>query len=356
MKTRESHRHHHCSIHCIMPPHMLESIKVRGNDKQRKKALSLEKLGQECRDERMSMAPIGGFEVAEVFGVAAVLNPNRKVYDGQRKATLPGALARSEGDGPTGDREVDEAFDGSGDTYKLYADIYGRNSLDGRGMQLKSTVHHRRNYDNAFWNGTQMAYGDGDIFEPLTRSLSVIGHELSHGVVQFSGGLVYRDQSGALNEHFADVFGCLTEQYKQNQDVSKADWLIGAEIIGAGINGDALRSMKAPGMAYNDTLLGKDPQPFHMDEYVNTSFDNGGVHINSGIPNHAFYLYAMLLGGRSWEKAGHVWYDALQNINNPHASFTDWADETLNQAMTRFGTGTKELLFLRRAWKLVGVY
>ncbi|MGI9546574.1 MAG: M4 family metallopeptidase, partial [Flavobacteriaceae bacterium] len=308
---------------------MLESIKTRGNEKQRKNAINLEKLGKEFRQERIDAEPVGGFRVAAEMAAGIAPSPDRKIYDGQKRATLPGDLVRSEGESATGDQEVDEAYDGSGDTYKLYADIYGRDSLDGNGMTLKSTVHHRRDYDNAFWNGSQMAYGDGDIFEPLTRSLTVIGHELSHGVVQFSGGLVYRDQSGALNEHFADVFGCLTEQYKKDLEASKADWLLGAEIIGPGINGDALRSMKAPGTAYDDTLLGKDPQPFHMDNYVNTSFDNGGVHINSGIPNHAFYLYAMMLGGKAWEKAGHVWYDALQSINNPHATFVNWADETL---------------------------
>lgn len=190
-------------------------------------------------------------------------------------------------------------------------------------MTLISTVHHRKKYDNAFWNGQQMAYGDGDLFEPLTRSLSVIGHELSHGVVQFSGGLVYQDQSGALNEHFADVFGCLTEQFKKNQSAAEASWLVGAEIIGQNIQGDALRSMKEPGLAYDDHLLGKDPQPYHMSNFVITSRDNGGVHINSGIPNHAFYLLSMMLGGNAWDKAGHIWYDALQHIANPHATFVD---------------------------------
>lgn len=360
MHCNLNHRQHRCSIHCIMPPHMLESIKMRGNDKQRKEAESLLKIGYEVRNKRSEMHPVGGFQVAETIlpmsTATTAITPNREVYDGEKKVALPGKLARSEGDSSTGDREVDEAYDGSGDTFKLYAEVYGRNSLDGKGMPLISTVHHKRNYDNAFWNGAQMAYGDGNIFEPLTRSLSVIGHELSHGVVQFSGGLIYRDQSGALNEHISDVFGCLTVQYKYNQSVYEADWLVGAEIIGSGVNGEALRSMREPGMAYNDALLGRDPQPYHMSGFVNTSRDNGGVHINSGIPNHAFYLYAIMLGGNAWEKAGQIWYDALQSINTPHATFVDWADETLNQAFTRFGNGTKEFLLLRRAWKLVGVY
>jgi len=355
MKKMHVHNHH-CSIQCILPPHMLESIKTRGNAEQRKMAMELEQEGLQFRDQRVAAAPAGGFLVAAVHALGTTAGPNREVYDGKSGSSLPGALLRSEGDAPSGDREADEAYDGAGDTYKLYADVFGRDSLDGNGLTLVSTVHHRRQYDNAFWNGSQMAYGDGNLFKPLTRSLSVIGHELSHGVVQFSGGLVYQDQPGALNEHFADVFGCLTEQYKKGQDASDADWLIGAEIIGPDIQGDALRSMKAPGTAYDDPLLGKDPQPFHMDSYVSSSSDNGGVHRNSGIPNHAFYLLAMMLGGKAWEKAGHIWYDAIQSINNPHAQFTDWADETVSGASQRFGAGSVEMLLTRRAWKLVGVY
>ncbi len=321
------HVHHascHCSIHCIMPPHMLEAIQVNGSDKQRKKAVDLLKDSDDFHQLRKSAMPTGGFKAAKVFSFGSIKGPQREVYDGQKTNTLPGnALVRTENSQPTADQEVEEAFEGSGDTFKLYADVYGRDSLDGNGMTLISTVHHRKKYDNAFWNGQQMAYGDGDLFEPLTRSLSVIGHELSHGVVQFSGGLVYQDQSGALNEHFADVFGCLTEQFKKNQSAAEASWLVGAEIIGQNIQGDALRSMKEPGLAYDDHLLGKDPQPYHMSNFVITSRDNGGVHINSGIPNHAFYLLSMMLGGNAWDKAGHIWYDALQHIANPHATFVD---------------------------------
>jgi Zn-dependent metalloprotease len=202
-----------------------------------------------------------------------------------------------------------------------------------------------------------MVYGDGDgrIFLALTRSLSVIGHELSHGVVQYSGGLVYQDQAGALNESFADVFGVLTVQHQAKQEAADASWLVGDGILGPKIEGEALRSLKAPGTAYRDRLLGEDPQPFHMSDYVNTSSDNGGVHINSGIPNHAFYLLARFLGGFAWEKAGHIWYDTLQGIDNPHATFTQWADQTVEAARKRFGAGSLEELFTRRAWKLVGI-
>jgi len=344
------------SMQCILPPYMLDAIKLRGTEKQREMAFTLEKQAEKYREERQEETPPMSHEAAPVITRGTEPKPDREVYDGQKKASLPGKLVRAEGDDPTDDETVNEAYDGSGDVFKLYLDVYRRNSLDGEGMKLVSTVHHRRAYNNAFWNGEQMAYGDGDgqIFQKFT-ALSVIGHELSHGVVQFSGGLVYRDQSGALNESFADVFGALVEQNKKCQSAAEATWLMGEGILGPEINGVALRSLKAPGTAYEDELLGKDPQPFHMDNFVVTSSDNGGVHINSGIPNQAFYLLSQYLGGNAWEKAGHIWYDTMQSINNPLATFVDWADKTVEMARERFGTGSLEVLYTRRAWKLVGI-
>lgn len=350
----DSCRHH---LECILPPHMLDAIKMRGDAQQKQMAVEIEAEAARFRDERQAAAPPTSYLAAPLVVPGTPPQLQREVYDCQGGSILPGNLRRKEGDPPTNDPQVDEAYDGAGDTYQFYFTEYKRNSLDGQGMPLISSAHYRRNYNNAFWNGTQMAYGDGDgvIFKPLTGDLAVIAHELSHGVVQFSGGLIYRDQPGALNEHFADVFGVLTKQYKLGQDASQADWLLGGGLLGPTIQGVALRSMAAPGTAYNDAILGKDPQPYHMDDYVQTQSDNGGVHINSGIPNHAFYLLAIMLGGQAWTKAGHIWYNALQNLNNPHARFLDWADETIDQARTLFGAGSREALLTRRAWKLVGV-
>ncbi|NKB61731.1 MAG: peptidase M4 family protein [Gammaproteobacteria bacterium] len=293
----------------------------------------------------------------QLLGLSKKPGVYREVYDGQKKARLPGKLVRKEGDPPVCDDDsVNIAYDGAGDIYDLFLDEYRRNSLDGKGMKLISTVHHRNKYNNAFWDGRQMAYGDGDgeVFTTMTE-LSVIGHELSHGVVQFSGGLIYRNQSSALNESFADVFGALTLQRKYRQSACEASWLIGEGIFGPSITGDSLRSLKAPGEAYDDELLGKDPQPYHMDLYLDILADNGGVHINSGIPNHAFYLLSQYLGGNAWEKAGHIWYDTLQSINNPNATFNQWADKTVEMARERFGSGSREAIYTRRAWLLVGI-
>ncbi|MAC78299.1 MAG: peptidase M4 family protein [Rhodobacteraceae bacterium] len=358
---------HHNPINCIIPPYMIDVMLLRGDSDVRKMAEGLIKLGNDIREERAAKAGSGvvpreggggGTFVSRAMavGAAGAHTCTREVYDGQGKASLPGALVRSEGQPPTGDGEVDRAYDGAGEVFDLYSKEFNRNSVDGFGMTMVQTVHHRRGYNNAFWDGTQMAYGDGDgqIFQTFTE-LSVIGHEISHGVVQHSGGLIYQSQSGALNESYADVFGTMTQQRALGQSVYEADWLVGKGILGPNINGVALRSMKAPGTAYSDALLGQDPQPYHMDFYVNTTSDNGGVHINSGIPNHAFYLYCMYMGGNSWEKPGQIWYRALQNINNPHATFGDWAAETLDAAIGLHGAGSYEMIMLRRAWSLVGI-
>ncbi len=356
----------HNPINCIVPPHMLDVLMLRGDKSVRKMAESLIKIGESVREERAahtgagvvaSKAGSGTFvSTALAKGAAKSHTCDRKVYDGGRRASLPGTLVRGEGDPATGDDEVDRAYDGAGAVFDLYSKEFGRDSIDGFGMSILQTVHHRRDYNNAFWNGVQMAYGDGDgnIFQTFTE-LSVIAHEISHGVVQHSGGLIYQGQSGALNESYADVFGAITQQRDASQSVYEADWLVGKGILGPTINGVALRSMKAPGTAYSDAQLGQDPQPYHMDFYVNTTSDNGGVHINSGIPNHAFFLYCMYIGGNSWEIPGQIWYRALQENNNPHATFGDWAAKTLDVSIALHGAGSYEMIMLRRAWNLVGI-
>jgi len=344
-------------IQCIVPPYILDAIKLRGNAQQRAMAVRMESDCRAFRARREQAAPPDSFLPAARISAGESRGPKREVYDAGNGSSLPGTSRRKEGDEPAGDAQVDEAYEGAGDTHRLYLEQYERDSLDGKGLALVSAVHYGRDYNNAFWNGDQMVYGDGDgtIFTPLTGSLSVIGHELSHGVVQYSGGLVYQDEPGALNESFADVFGVLTVQYRNDETVDAAKWLVGDGIFGPDIRGEALRSLKAPGNAYDDDILGTDPQPYHMDLYVNTSSDNGGVHINSGIPNHAFYLLASYLGGKAWEKAGRIWYDTMQAVNNPHATFANWADKSVEMARERYGSGSLEAVFTRRAWKLVGI-
>jgi len=347
------------TILCIVPPHMLREIEQRGTDRQKEWARRTLAASDDVRRERVERVAS-----PQLVSRVAATGKERVVYDAGEGTALPGAEVRREGEGATGDPAVDEAFEGSGHTYDLFLDIYARSSIDGAGMRLDSTVHYRQGFDNAFWNGQQMVYGDGDedlppnerLFNRFTASLDVIGHELTHGVVQFTAGLVYQDQSGALNESFADVFGSLVKQRHLNQTADQADWLIGAELLSSNVQGTALRSLKAPGTAYDDPALGRDPQPAHMDHYVDTTADHGGVHINSGIPNHAFYLVATAIGGSAWEKAGRIWYGALTDPSlGALATFQEMADLTHGVAGHLYGPGSAEQQAVASGWQGVGI-
>jgi Zn-dependent metalloprotease len=283
--------------------------------------------------------------------------PNRTISDAANSETLPGMEVRTEGEEPTGDPAADEAYDGLGATFALYSEVYARNSINGAGLPLDATVHYGVDYDNAFWDGERMVFGDGDgeIFRRFTLSLSVIGHELAHGVTQYTADLEYSGQSGALNESVSDVFGALVEQYTFEQSTADATWLIGEGLFTDEVEGEALRSMKAPGTAYDDDVLGKDPQPGHIDDYIETDDDNGGVHLNSGIPNRAFYLVAEALGGNAWERAGQIWYDTITGELSPTSTFVQFATATVAAAEARYGEASAEADAVRAGWTGVGV-
>jgi Zn-dependent metalloprotease len=284
--------------------------------------------------------------------------PDRTVFDAQRREVLPGVRVRGEDDPPTNDLAVDQAFDGLGATFEFFWDAFGRTGIDDAGGHLLATVHYGQDYDNAFWNGEQMVFGDGDgeIFTGFTGSVTIIAHELAHGVTEASGGLEYQNQSGALNESISDVFGALTEQHQAGQTADEASWLIGAGIFTAAVDGRALRSMIEPGTAYDDDVLGRDPQPAHMRDFVVTDGDNGGVHINSGIPNRAFAVAALELGGPAWERAGLIWYRTLTSGTlSRRTGFTRFAAATLAAAESEYGEDSEEVAAVRAGWADVGV-
>ena len=345
-------------IECIIPPHMNKNIAEKGSPEQREKARNALTSSAQIRAERAIIT-----EMIDLAGPVAVEGKFRNVFTANNGSNLPGTLARTEGDPPTGDAAVDEAYDGSGATFDLFMEAYARNSIDGNGMRLDSTVHYKVGYDNAFWNGRQMVYGDGDedlpvsdrLFNRFTIALDIIAHELTHGVTQFEAGLVYRDQPGALNESFSDVFGSLVKQRLRNQPANQADWIIGEGLFTPNVNGVGIRSMKAPGTAYNDPVLGQDPQPAHMSDYKNVDYDNGGVHINSGIPNHAFYATAMELGGFAWEKAGYIWYVTLRDRLSSTSVFAEAAQQTYQVAASLYGSGSLEQQAVRAGWSAVGI-
>jgi len=338
---------HHSSLCCILPEDILR--RLAEHDQYRQRALHTLAVTERLRGRR---------EILSQFAMALGTGEKRRtIYDAHNQTNLPGTLVRAEGAAPINDDAANEAYDFSGDTYDFYEKAFKRNSIDNQGMRLDSTVHYDQNYDNAFWDGRQMVYGDGDqtIFDRFTKCLDVVGHELTHGVTAATAGLLYQNQSGALNESMSDVFGSLVRQMKENQTADQADWLIGKGLFLPTINGEALRSMKAPGTAYDDPTIGKDPQPADMAHYVNTRSDQGGVHTNSGIPNHAFYLVATQLGGFAWEKAGKIWYVTLTERLQPTSDFQAAADATFAVAGELFGQGSAEQQAVQNGWDGVGI-
>lgn len=294
----------------------------------------------------------------------------RKIYDSKKTNKLRKTLLYKEGQDlaplktNVGAMQIIDFF---GKTYTFYKEVFNRESVDDSNLVLIGNLHYDDipgppGMDNAFWDGDEMAFGDGDgeIFGSFTKNIDVIGHELTHGVVQHTANLEYEFQSGALNESMADVFGSMIKQYFYpggQQTAEQADWLIGEGIFLPAIkNAKALRSMKAPGTAYDNPKIGKDRQPADMDGFMklpNTDAgDWGGVHTNSGIPNRAFYLASTYLGGFSWEKAGKVWYAALcdeklQGVDTTKA-FTVFADLTVGYAGSLFDEDTQAKV--KKAW------
>lgn len=340
-------------VNCITPPHLLKKL-LESRDKDiREAALSTLLTTARLRGERAVRAT-AGFLATPAAG-------RRTIYDCRNSVNLASSVvARTENGTSSTDDSVNRAFDGLGETRDFYLKVFGRNSMDGHGMRFDGFVHRGIRYNNAFWDGQEMVFGDGDglVFTDFTKSLDVIAHELTHGVTEFTANLEYHKEPGALNESMSDVFGSLVKQWSINQTADDADWLIGAEICTPGIKADALRSMKAPGTAYDNDLLGKDPQPDHMDRFVplpdDEDNDFGGVHINSGIPNKAFYLMAVAIGGYAWEAPGHIWYESLL-ASNQSTKFQEFADTTYGKAGQLYGIGSDEQKAVAEAWREVGI-
>ena len=339
----------------IVPPHLFDRIARTGTPEEREAALNTLAIDHSIRTVRVQNAALAATMVRRpIPGPGGHGQPERTIFDAEHHSNRHATrVLRTEGQPPCHDRPANEAYDGLGDTYRFYWEVLSRDSIDGAGLPLLGEVHFGRAYDNAFWDGHRMMFGDGDgrLFTGFTSALEVIGHELTHGVTGNTINLLYTSQSGALNESISDVFGCLVKQYKLGQTADAASWLIGEGIMGGAMQGQALRSMKAPGTAYDG-----DSQPDHMSRYVNTSEDNGGVHTNSGIPNRAFYLVATALGGHAWERAGRIWYQVLTARMVPQdAPFAAFAQATVAAACGLYGAGSTEARAVADAWREVGV-
>lgn len=342
----------HQPVCCSVPTHLLERLAQAIDPGVSRRALDALGFSRRARLLRA--------ELAARPALPAVPSPNggryREVYDARHGSprALPGRLVRSERGRPVRDRSVNAAYLNAGYTYAFYRSVFGRKSLDGRGMVLRSSVHLSRKLNNAFWDGSQMVYGDGDgeIFVNLARPLEVVAHELTHGVIAHTSGLVYRGEAGALNESFADVMGSLVKQWRHGQPARRADWLIGRQMMGPAVRARALRTLTGGKAFENDPLLGTDPQPKRYRDRIRIPDPDIAAHLNSGIPNHAFYLVATRLGGYAWTRAGAIWYEAMTTLPS-RSNFKAAAARTTAIAKRRFGSRVAAVV--KRAWEEVGV-
>lgn len=317
-----------------------------------RKAFSASKrLDAALRGMRRNLVTISRETIAPVTLAAAKKSlPGNRIYDCGHAQVLPGKLvARPQS---SADVTARKAYTTTEQVARFYRDVFGRDSLDGAGMDLISSVHYGTNYNNAFWNGMQMTYGDGDgqIFVDFTQGNDVICHELAHGMTQYTLGLTYANEPGGLNESMSDVFGTMFRQWVAEQDVTKADWLIGKEIMGPAAHArgyTCLRSLSQP-----DAKHVLAPQPYHYSKYK----PGMNPHEASGIPNFAFYRAATAIGGKSWEKAGQIWYRVLSGSGSqPNMKMKTFADRTRAEAAVLFPGSPAAASAVDAAWKLVGL-
>jgi Zn-dependent metalloprotease len=338
-------RHYYEAVCCFVPDYVFEQVITDGTREEKEKAIHMLKISERLRSQRHFITAIE----PKRFGVAGHAGKRRIVYDMHNIGDdnlLPGDPVRYEDSKDTGNSDVDKCFNHTGSVYDFYNQIFSRNSIDGEGMVLYSSVHFDEDLDNAFWNGRQMTYGDGGGGSMKAGSLTdliVVAHELTHGVTQYEANLAYSGQPGGLNESMSDVFAIMCDQWVNKETVNDSHWLIGKDIM---VRGDALRSMKNPGTAHPG-----DRQVSHVRDYR----EGMGPHQSSGIPNKAFYTASMKVGGNSYESIGMIWYIALKDRLSRYSQFQDAANHTYSIAGEFFGEGSKEQEAVASGWSEVGV-
>lgn len=299
----------------IIPPHILEELAKRGSLSCKKTLNDTHRILQE-RNTTLNNLLIQDDKI----GVG-----DRYVYDSLNQYSQRVKLLRKEADDAIDDEIANGVYEKSGFVRDYFKNTLDLNSMNDKGMDIISNIRYGKDYNNAFWDGDEMTYGEGDAiqFKDFTSAIDVIAHELMHGVTQFLANLEYRSQPGALNEHFSDVFGIIVKQKFYKESCETVNWLIGDELVTEKFPGKAIRSIKEPGTA-NDF----DIQPAHMDDYFTGSADNQGVHINSGIPNKAFYLTAIEIG---IDDCALIWFETLKVLWRT-ANFNDFLDNILSMS------------------------
>lgn len=274
---------------------------------------------------------------------------HRLTYDCQNKTDLPGVLVLEDDGRAIQDRIAQKAHDGAHLVYDFYMQFFGRDSLDNKGLTLVSSVHYDKNYNNAYFDGSQIIFGDGDnkFFISLVNGIDVTAHEWQHCVTQYTANLVYYHQPGALNESISDCFGIGLKQWvNRENDPATANWLIGDSIVAKSFPGKALRSFK------NEKAYSSDTQPKHMRGYVWTFDDNGGVHTNSGIVNYSYYNLCLLMNEPAFGKPLQILYNTLLNIGK-FTGFKGFAKEMAKQAEKLYGKTAAEQV--KKAYAIAGI-
>lgn len=286
-------------------------------------------------------------------------------YSANNGTSLPGTLRCTGTQTCGGDVAVQAAHDNASATYDYYNVKFGRDSLNNAGLTLTSTAHYSSNYNNAFWNSSQMVYGDGDgsTFIALSRSLDVVAHELTHGVTEYTSGLVYNREPGALNEALSDIFGAATEAWVDG-GVSADTWKLGEDIYTPGVSGDALRFMDNPTAdGYSADYY---PERLYPSCSPNQNNDYCGVHGNSGIANLAFKLLVtggthprnkttVNVPGIGMSKAEQIFYRAQVNYLTSSTTFEGARNATAQAATDLYGSSSAEVNAVHQAWCAVGV-
>ena len=307
-------------------------------------------LSQRLRDIRVQTKKLAGF-VLEHHNLGQLTeNPEVTVFDCKRTQSLPGLQIKNPVESK--DETVKRTYTETDYMATFLREMFKRNSIDDAGMTLMSSVHYGRKYNNAMWNGLQMIYGDGDgsLFVDFTTGTDVIGHELAHGITQYTLQLDYDDEPGGLNESLSDCFGSMFRQWRLKQDSVNADWLIGKEVVGPVTRErgyTCLRDMSDPG---GEHCLS--PQPAHYKDLK----PGQDPHYTSGPPNLAFCTASRQMGGNSWETIGKIWYHVMTTAGLvPRLGMKDFAEKTRQAAIDLFGKDSPALAAVDAGWKKVGL-
>ena len=349
--------------YCAIPPYQATQLLKTITDPELQKVFrKMKRNATKYRKARKDTEPSSAFKPLPRVARGMKNNKKREVYEYATQSLLQ----KENGAYPTGDEEVDRAYNFAGIVYDFFFQEFRRDSITGAGDPIISTVRWE-DCNAAFYPEStlhrkgelRLGKGDGEIYRSFAQDLSMYGHEYMHGVIHYSGGIDTGGQAGSLHESIADVFGSLVMQYYLRQEAHQASWLMGENLLIPHQTEKpiGIRSLKSPGSAYrNHPFLGDDPQPWHMEEYDRRRA-RADAHYNCGIPNHAFYLLAIQLGGYAWEKAGQIWYNALEKVDRSmkNLSFRDWARLTIDTAIQLYGADSQEAILCKRCWMMVGV-